>query len=128
MTCLYKLANLQLCIYYRKSSYQLNVKRLNTTANRTYERAQSELQIVKGKKLIYFIYQSLFSLTWLVEEFAIPIKYKEMFSDLSDVEIPLETMSIGMELGEGTISVTNPTLLLHNLHVVFSIDTLICLY
>ena len=41
------------------------------------------------------------SLTWHVEEFTIPVKYKEIFSDLSDVTIPLETLSIGMELGEG---------------------------
>ena len=33
----------------------------------------------------------------------LPTKYKEMFSDLSDVEIPLEMLSIDMELGEGTI-------------------------
>ena len=41
------------------------------------------------------------SLTWHVEEFIVPVKYKEIFSDLSDVTIPLETLSIGMELGEG---------------------------
>ena len=38
-----------------------------------------------------------------VEEFTMPTKYKEMFSDLSDVEIPWDMLFIGMELGEGKI-------------------------
>ena len=43
-------------------------------------------------------------LTCHIEEFVIPIKYQEIFSNLSDVEIPMELLSIGMELGEGTIN------------------------
>ena len=34
----------------------------------------------------------------------LPIKYNKIFLDLSDVEIPLEMLSIGMELGEGTMN------------------------
>ena len=68
--------------------------------------------------LILFI---ITSLTWHVEEFTIPVKYKEIFSDLSDVTIPLETLSIGMELGEGKLHQFKANLLLSsNLHVVFS--------
>ena len=37
------------------------------------------------------------------EEFVLPVKYDKIFSDLSDVEIPLEMLSIGTELGEGTV-------------------------
>ena len=32
-----------------------------------------------------------------------PTKYKKMFSDLSDVEIPWDMLFIGMELGEGKL-------------------------
>ena len=88
---------------HRKCNYQPNIIRLNMTLNRRYEGEQSELYNVltkaKGEVLILFLL--MFSLTSHVEKFTIPNKYKEVFSDLSDVEIPLETVSIGMELGEG---------------------------
>lgn len=75
------------------------------TQNRRYEGAQLEICHVltedEGEVLISFL--SLFSLTWHVETFGIPTKYKELFCDLSDVRIPLETVSIGMELGEGKV-------------------------
>ena len=35
-----------------------------------------------------------------------PTKYKKMFSDLSDVEIPWDMLFIGMELGEGKLQWT----------------------
>jgi len=38
-----------------------------------------------------------------VEEYKLPVKYSKLFSDLSDVEIPLELLSIGTEIGEGTV-------------------------
>ena len=39
------------------------------------------------------------SLTWHIEELV--AKYQEIFINLSDFEIPMELLSIGMELGEG---------------------------
>ena len=73
------------------------------TLNRRYEGEQSELYnvLIKAKGEVLIIFLLMFSLTRHVEKFTIPNKYKEVFSDLSDVEIPLETVSVGMELGEG---------------------------
>ena len=59
LKCSYKLVQLNYLWFYlhRKSSYQLNVKRLNMTANRSYEGAQPELYNVltkvKGKCEFY---------------------------------------------------------------------------
>ena len=70
------------------------------TANANYERSLSNvLAEIKGK--CWFSLSIIVFLIWHVEECVEPVKYKEVFSDLSDVEIPLETVSIGMELGEG---------------------------
>ena len=69
--------------------------------NTNYERSLSNvLAETKGK--YWFSLSIIVSLIRHVEECVEPVKYKEVFSDLSDVEIPMETVSIGMELGEGT--------------------------
>ena len=74
------------------------------TTSASYERSLSNV-LAEAKGKIKFKYSSLhiFFGIWDVEESVLPTKYKEMFSDLSDVEIPLEMLSIDMELGEGTI-------------------------
>ena len=51
---------------------------------------------------VKFIFFYSFHCSLYIEE--LPIKYNKIFSDLSDVEIPLEMLSIGMELGEGTMN------------------------
>ena len=77
------------------------------TLNRTYEGAPPSVYNVLSKltttgKISSFVH---FIDLCSIEELELPqIKYNEIFSDLSDVEIPLEMLSIGTELGEGTVN------------------------
>lgn len=89
-----------------RKSNQLNIQRLNTTLNRTHEGTPLSVYNALSKStttgkiysFIHFIDPALY-----IEEL-LEIKYNKIFSDLSDVEIPLEVLSIGTELGEGTVN------------------------
>jgi len=60
-------------------------------------------QNLKVKMIKLFIVLIHYFFDLCVEDDIQPIKYKKIFSDLSDIEIPSEILSIGMELGEGTV-------------------------
>ena len=87
-----------------RKSNQLNIHRLNMTLNRTCEGAPSIYNVLSKSMTTGKIYSFIhFIDLWHIEQLP-QIKYNKIFSDLSDVEIPLEVLSIGMELGEGTVS------------------------
>ena len=54
--------------------------------------------------MISFLYTCDCLYAVCVEENKLPVKYSKLFSDLSDAEIPLELLSIGTEIGEGTVN------------------------